>query len=152
MTATRAPWQRRGVATIEFALTVPLLLLMLAAIADLGLALINAMQLASGVANAARFAQLDQGTATSATLQAIVQDTSMLTSVQTSVSSAGCYCPSAGAPVTLMAATCGNSCGNGALPGSYQTITARYAYVPVLPGYNFLAGNTLTQTATVQVK
>lgn len=152
MIAIRPGEERRGVATIEFALTVPLMLLMLAAIADLGMAMIDAMQLASGVTNAARFAVLDQGAATTATLQAIVQDASTLGSVQTSVSAAGCYCPSGGAPVTLTAATCGNTCSNGALAGTYQTITASYAYVPVLPGYNFLASNTLTQTATVQVK
>lgn len=152
MTAPRAAQWRRGTATIEFALTVPLMMLMLAAIGNLGLALVDSMQLANGVANAARFAVLDQGAASSATLQAIVQETSALSSVQTSVSSAGCYCPSGAAPVTLAAANCGSTCSNGALAGTYQTISATYAYVPALPGYNFPASNTLTQTATVQIK
>lgn len=142
---------RRGVAALEFALSAPLLLVMLAAIADLGLAMRSKMLLASGVANAAHYAVLTQGAATSATLQAIVQDASTLGSVSTTVSAASCFCPS-GSPVTLLTATCGNTCSNGATAGTYQTITATYAYVPLMPGYNFIANTALSETATVQVK
>jgi Flp pilus assembly protein TadG len=127
------------------------LLLMLAAVADLGIALIAMMQLTSGVANAARYAQLTQGTATTTTLQTIVQDASFVGPVKTTVSAPACFCAS-GTPLALTAETCGTSCTNGAPAGTYQTITATYSYVPALPGYDLLASNLLSQTVTVQVK
>ncbi len=143
--------RRAGVASIEFALAAPVLLLMLAAIADLGLALIAMMQLTDGVANAARYAQLTEGAATTATLQAIVQDSSFIRPVTTTVSAPACFCAS-GTPLALTAETCGATCANGANAGTYQTITAAYTYVPLLPGYDLLASNTLSRTLSVQVK
>lgn len=151
MSALAHPCSRRGVATLEFALAAPLLLLMLAAVSDLGFALLDKMKLASGVANAARYAMLTQGAATATTLSAIIGDASSLSGVQTTVSATGCFCPS-GSPAALAAATCGNTCSNGAMAGTYQTITATYSYSPVMPGYSLLAGNALSEAATVQVK
>jgi Flp pilus assembly protein TadG len=84
----------RGVAALEFALCAPLLLTMLAAISDLGLAMRSKMLLATGVDNAASYAILTQGGATATTLQAVVQDTSTLTDARVTASTPACYCAS----------------------------------------------------------
>jgi len=142
---------RSGVASVEFALATPLLLLLLAAIADLGFALVDMIQLTEGVCNAARYAELEQGAAATPTLQTIVQNTSRLSTATTTVSSASCFCAS-GTPATLTAKSCGTTCDNGAAAGTYQTITAQYAYSPLLPGYTLLANSTLSTSVTVQIK
>jgi Flp pilus assembly protein TadG len=147
-----AKWRtRRGVAALEFALCAPLLLTMLAAISDLGFAMRSQMLLAGGVDNAASYAILTQGGATAATLTAIVQDTSTLTGVQVTASAPACYCAS-GTPATLAPVACNSVCASGALAGTYTTITANYTYVPLLPGYSFVANTALSDSATVQVK
>lgn len=145
------PAFRAGVASVEFALATPLLLLLLAAVADLGFALVDMIQLTEGLSNAARYAELEQGAATATTLQAIVRDTARLSTATANVSSASCFCPS-GTPATLTAEDCDTTCDNGAAAGTYQTISANYAYSPLLPGYNLLANSTLSASVTVQLK
>jgi Flp pilus assembly protein TadG len=152
MTRQTSWWWRRGVAGLEFALCAPLLLLMLAALSDLGLALRSKLLLASGVANAASYAILTQGTASATSLASIVKSASTLSGVQVPPPPApACFCPN-GSPVSLKAATCGSTCANGAQAGTYVSISATYTYVPLMPGYAFVANTTLSESAWVQVK
>jgi Flp pilus assembly protein TadG len=140
-----------GVAAVEFALCAPLMLMMLAGISDLGLAMRSKMLLVIGVDNATTYAILTQGSATSATLKAIVQDASSLTGVSANASAVTYDCAS-GTPATLVAATSTTTCASGAVAGQYVTITGSYTYTPLMPGYSFVANTTLSDTATVQVK
>jgi Flp pilus assembly protein TadG len=145
------PGRQSGVAAVEFALCAPLMLMMLAGISDLGLAMRSKMLLAIGVDNAAIYAILTQGSATPAILQAIVQDASSLAGVSANASRVTYDCAS-GTPATLVAATSTTTCASGAVAGQYVTISGTYSYVPLMPGYSFLATSTLSDTATVQVK
>jgi hypothetical protein len=109
------------------------------------------MLLSIGVTNAVTYAILTQGSASAATLKAVVQDASSLTGVTATASAPACYCAS-GTPATLVSATCGATCTSGGLAGTYVTISGTYTYVPLMPGYSFVTNTTLSDTATVQVK
>ncbi|MCB8875907.1 TadE/TadG family type IV pilus assembly protein [Acidisoma silvae] len=143
--------RRSGVAAVEFALCLPLLMIMMGGITDLSLEMRSKMLLATGVSNAASEAIATKGSATAATLQTLVTDSSGLTGVTTTVSALAYECAS-GTPATLKASSSGSTCTSGGTAGEYQTITAKYTYTPLMPAFSAVVKTALTETATVQVQ
>lgn len=139
---------QRAVAAAEFAIAVPVVLALMAWILDFSTMERNRAQLVNGVANAAQYAILTGTTVNTATLTSIAQKTSMLTGVVASVAGPGCYCTEY-APTRLVDATCGATCGNGNIAATYVTVTATFAFVPVLPGLSHVVNTTLSEQRSV---
>jgi Flp pilus assembly protein TadG len=150
---------RSGTAAIEFALITPVLLAILGGMADFGLAFCDQSKLAVAVSAGAQYA-FSQGqasqTATSSDVQSKVQNALALAGSSVAVTPPALYCVSRGTSSTppsssISAGTVGQNCADGNLPGTYMTITATYAYSPLLPFYSQITNTTLRQAATVRL-
>jgi Flp pilus assembly protein TadG len=135
-------------ATVEFAVAVPVVLALMAWIFDFGALQRARVQLINGVANAAQFAILTGSSVTSAALVSVARNTSMLTGATATVAGPGCYCVDY-TPTRLVSATCGASCSNGVNAAIYVTITGTYTFVPTLPGLSYVVNTTLTAHRSV---
>ena len=139
---------RRGVAAVEFAISVPVVLALMGFILDFSAMQVSQARLMNGVANAAQYAVLSGPAVSTATLVSIAQKTSMLTGVTASVAGPGCYC-TLYSPTRLAASTCGVTCGNGVVAATYVTVTASYTFVPVLPGLSTMVNTVLSEQRSV---
>ena len=142
---------RRGVASVEFALVVPFVMLMISGVVDTGLLFWAKNRLAGTVSAASHYAILAGSTVSSTSVSGILTGSSGLAGVTATVVGPACKCPS-GSPATFVSATCGNTCSNGDLAASFLTITANFTYVPVLPGYSHIVTSTLSETALVRLQ
>jgi Flp pilus assembly protein TadG len=142
---------RAGVAALEFGLILPVLVLLAAGLADLGVYLRTRSALAGGVAAAGQYAFLLGPTVSASTLSGIVSASSGLGGLTVQVSGPACACPS-GTPPALAAATCGSLCADGRAAGTYITISARFPYTPALPGFSLPGSDSLSETTIVRLK
>ena len=151
---TTAAHDGRGLAGIEFAMVIPVLLLLLGGVADFGLAFWNKGLLASSVAQGAQYAFLTGTTVTATAIQGIIRHRLSLPATAVTVAGPECRCvPAVSAtPATAVKQNCVLPCANGRLPGLYVVISARYAYIPILPLYSGLLSPVLVETATVRLK
>jgi Flp pilus assembly protein TadG len=136
---------------LEFALTAPLLLVLMGAGVDLGVLLRVQIVMASGLMNAVQYANVQGVATTNAHLLSVMQNATALTGMTASVAGPSCYCPST-YPVRLTAATCGSTCATGGTPGSYVVITASYPYVPMMPGLSHVVATNVVQSATAMLQ
>lgn len=153
---------RRCVAAIEFAITCPILLVIVAGLADFPLSFWDHSLIETGVASGAAYtfaqmqADLGQNKVVSASnIKAVVQDAITLPNVSVAVTGPRLACvlvdtTSSPPAVTLAAAQVGSTCPNGSLPGTYVSITATYNYVPLMPFYGAMTSTTITETANVR--
>ena len=153
---------RDGVAVLEFALVVPVLLTIFAGLSDFLLAFSDRIQLASAVAGGAAYA-FNQGQNVSGTAQAVsatdvkakILSSVSLSNVSVTVTGPSLDCISNSSTVppaaTLTAATAGAACPNGQAPATYVVITASYIYNPMMPFYSTLSSTALTENAVVRL-
>ncbi|MDR3531359.1 MAG: TadE/TadG family type IV pilus assembly protein [Rhodopila sp.] len=143
----------RAVAALEFAITAPILALVLAGASDYGWAMWSRSCLANAVAQGAYYAFLTGTSVTAPNVQAIIQKASSLSGVPApTVSAPACYCPN-GSPATLgPTVTCASTCADGSRPGTYLTITATYTLTSFLPTISGLGNRTVTDTVTVRLQ
>lgn len=154
---------KRCIAAVEFAITCPLLVTVLAGLADFPLAFWKRSLIETGVSNGATYAfeqmqaNLNNGQSIStSTIAAIVQTSIDLAGLSVSVSNPATKCQSydqttTPPTTTLTAVSAGTTCSNGSLPGTYITITASYTYTPMMPFFSAATSNQITQTANVRV-
>jgi Flp pilus assembly protein TadG len=141
---------RRGVASIEFAISVPVVLIMVGWMYDLSNVLIARIQLSNAVQSAAYYAALAGPSVTATTLTSIVQKSGTIAATA-SITGPACYCVTS-SPTALTAATCGASCSGGSTAVNYVLITGNYTYTPLLPDLSGLTSQALTETATVRLQ
>ncbi len=141
----------RGNATIEFALGLSVLMVMLAGVVDYSLAFWTKGLLTNSVAQGIQSALLSGPQVSPSSVQGIVRQRLNLSASNVNVWQPSCKCVS-GMPATAMPQICGLPCPNGTLPGTYITISAQYTYAPLLPAYSGLASPVITQTATAKLK
>jgi Flp pilus assembly protein TadG len=151
----------RGVAAVEFALVGSMLIGILGGLADFTLALSDRSRLATAVADGATYAFVyyqNHGMAlpTAADVQAKVSNAINLTGAQVTVTAPSLSCISTNAAAspptaTLTAGQLGSACSNGSYPGTYMTITATYAYTPLMPFFSRMVSTTLLQSANVRL-
>ena len=158
MLRARRRGNRRGTASIEFAIACPVMLLLLCGLADFGLALWDKSMLANAVAQGAYYAYLTGTNVSNATIQTMVQQVSKLSGVNTSNTvGPACYCIT-GSPLAPVAATCTSTCGDSTTPGTYVQIIANYSYTSIFPGVyvldhdSSLINPTLTERTWVRLK
>jgi Flp pilus assembly protein TadG len=142
---------RRGVASIEFAIAIPVVLVLMGWLYDISNLLIARVQLSNAVANAGGYALLAGTTVSGATLTGIVQTSGMLAGATATVSGPACYCV-AYTPTHLTSATCGVTCSNGVTAGTYVTVNGSYTYVPLLPGLSSMTSTVVTESVSVKLQ
>lgn len=140
-----------GTAVVEFAVSAPILLGLLAPIADLGMALAQRQQVQQAVQAGAQYASSHPWHLNSPSdiTNAVLAANSISGLSVTPAPYQVCGCPS-GTAVTMM--TCGSTCSNGQTAGYYVVISGEVPYTPVLP-YSALSDEvTLTAQATIRIR
>jgi len=147
----------RGTAALEFALTLPVLLMFLAGVTDFGL-LYNAQAAIAGAVTAgAQYAYLTGINVAPGNITTVVMQASGLAvasgtqPLSVSVTGPACYCVT-GAPPALTSYSCGASCPDTTPAGTYVVINASYTYHGMMPALSSLGVGTITQSATVRLK
>ncbi|GAC1482360.1 MAG: hypothetical protein NVS2B11_07880 [Acetobacteraceae bacterium] len=152
---------RRGIAALEFALTAPVLLIILGGIADFGLVMVGRSRLANGLAQGMQIALATgpgvTGASISAAVKAGVSRAGLAETVTVTVTGPACYCTTGspaqlGSKAALSGGACTSTCPAPATgPGAFVIITATYTYQPLMPLYSTLAAATVTQTTTARL-
>ena len=141
---------RRGVVVVEFACAAPVLVLLLAAIANYSLLVWSRAQLASSIAQGAQFAYDTGRTVTATQITQVVQSASALNGVAATVTGPACYCLASGP--TLSATSCTAACPDGTNHNYFVSITASYPYSSILPNAGVPVPTQLTDAATVRLQ
>ena len=135
-----------GNAAVEFALLVPVLILLVAGLVDFGRAYFTRMELENAARAGAQYGIL-HGSDDLATIRDAVRQASEVPTADLTVNaSTFCACPDG----TAQNRTTGD-CG-GFKPGTYITISAQTAFVPVFPFAGSSRPATITGTALVRMK
>lgn len=143
---------RRGTASVEFAVSIPVVLILVGWFYDLSNVLVARIKLSNAVDNAAEYALLKGSGVSTTVLQGVVTSVSGLTGASAAASGPACYCVnSSTTPSSTTAATCGATCSNGTTAGSYYTITGSYTYVPLLPALSHLTNTAVSASAMVRI-
>jgi Flp pilus assembly protein TadG len=141
----------RGAVAVEFGLSAPLLLAVLAPIADLGMAFSQQHQLEEAVQAGAQYAATHSWNqnAASAITGAVIAATP-LSGISVSPSpSRQCGCPN-GSNITT--ATCGSTCNNTESAGYYVVISAQLPYTPIMPYSLFGSSTTLSAQSMIRIQ
>ncbi len=122
---------RAGMAALEFGLAVPLLVLLLTAVAEIGFSMYQAMQVAyaanAGLAYAAKNGWDSSG------ITSAVQNSSPLSGLSATPSQF-CGCPTA---TGITTATCGNTCASGDTAGQYIKVSVSLTRMSLIPVASF---------------
>lgn len=150
MTRRTTPYRdRRGTAALEFALVMPVLLLLLGGLVEFGWAVWSDSALCNAVSQASYYGFLTGSGVSTSSLVAIAEKASALSDVTATASTPACYCAS-GTPATPSPATsCTTACADGTYPGTYTTIVAQYSVPTFLP---LFPSPTITESAMVRLK
>ncbi len=148
-----------GIAAIEFAIIVPLLILMLVGVIDLGLGMYRNMQVQESAQAGAQYAVV-KGCTASDISNAVTSATSY-SSIAASpgpVEFCGCATATGLTNITNQNTTCssacsGSTCSNGYTAGTYVTVSASATYYPSLIYSSlFPKSFALTAQSTVRIK
>lgn len=156
---------RRAVAMIEFAVVMPVLVLLLLPLVDLGLGFYVKTQLMTAAQAGAQYAFVNGWSGTSTATQ-----TSILSAVNSATGLGGisvspapalaCGCAD-GTTITYSSpngafspSSCSamTACASGQKPGAYVTINTQVSYSPVFTYLIFSGSSTLTATSTVRIQ
>ena len=150
-TLPRVAKDQLGLAALEFAISMPVMLLLLGGLTDFSLAFWNKGMLASAVAAGAEYAAIVGPNVSASAIQSIVMQKLSLPTSDVTVTGPACYCVS-GTPAAASNQACASSCPNNTVPGTYVVISAKYTYAPLLPYYSSLASVMLMETTMARLK
>ena len=119
---------RRGTAALEFALAMPMLLVFLIGVTELGFALYESMQVQSAAEAGAVYAS-QHPTDTAEISAAVVNATSTAGIGATPAPAAFCGCPTAAG---IVVSDCTATCTNGDPQSRYIRVSAQLTHVPIL--------------------
>lgn len=136
---------RAGVGAVEFALMLPILVLLLAAVADFSLAANQKMRLTSAARAGAQAAYKASGE-TAGVAPAVQQAAGLDAAGLTIASQKTCGC------LNGAAAACDGSCADGNGVRTYVSVTVSESWSPVIVSAVMAAPVTLRGTATLRVK
>jgi len=146
---TRNPvrWFRRGTAAIEFALTIPFLLVFLMAVFEIGFAMYETMQVYNSVEAGVLYAS-KKGFNAAGISAAVVNATGAQGLIASPAPVQFCGCPQAGG---VTAISCSATCTGGTAPGQYARIYAALPHTSILPAFALPLPATLTAQAIVRL-
>ena len=158
-------WKSRteaGSAAVEFAISLPLLVLIIIGIFDYGKAVNLSTKLQNGARAAAQYALYYPGDAsgTSSNAATAAQTATNDSNMTVSSLSTTCYCIDSGTGVISATSTaCNSACGAGTTLGHFLTVTTQETFTPTinisrLPviGSTGITSLTLTGSARIQVQ
>jgi Flp pilus assembly protein TadG len=160
---------RRGTATVEFALWATLVLAVLVPCLDFAAYIIagSSMSAAIDQASVLAYNQRNSDTINTSQLSSFVTASTWapgnspsttitcnggLQSCGVTVANRQCTCVTGLTPVYTAAASCGASCPSGATSGYYLTIQTQMTYKPILVPDAWLSGGTLARAVTVRLQ
>ena len=138
----------RGLAAIEFAIYVPILLMLTVCTIDLGEAAYDAMQVENAAQAGSQYASV-HGYNVPAISTAITSATSLSGLTASPAPTEFCGCPS-GSGVTIT--TCGSTCSDGSLTGTYVTSSATATYTTMIHYPMFPTQFTFVNAATARIQ
>ena len=136
----------RGNAAVEFALMMPLLLLLLSGLIDFGRAFFTSMELENSARAGAQYAFVN-GADDLGTIENVVYGASSVAPEDLTVNATS-YC---GCPDGTVQPCTGGDCG-GFEPGTFVSIVAQTSYIPLFPFHDADRPVTLTGTAQIRVE
>lgn len=139
---------RSGAAAVEAALLFPVLLLLVAALFDLGLGALASMRVKSAADAGARYASMNEWNAAQISL-AVTSATGGSGISASPAPSQFCACPTGG---TLTPVPCGNVCPNGTQPGLYGLVNAQTVYTPFMRLVGLPPSITMTGQSIVRLQ
>lgn len=139
---------RSGLAAIEFAIIGPVIVIALICTCDLGLAIYHDMQVESAADAGAEYAALYGYDATKIS-NAVIASTSGFTINASPAPVQSCDCPTNGGVTQV---TCGNTCADGTLAGTYVTVSAAGTYTTIIPYPALPKSFALSSTTVVRVQ
>jgi Flp pilus assembly protein TadG len=139
---------RHGIAAIEFALLGPILAMSMVVAADAGFGFYSYMQVQTSAQVGAQYAigHTFDATAISNAVTAATPATGISASPTPSTF---CGCPSSS---TVATATCGSTCTDGSVAGTYARVTATRTYTTIIPYPMLPASYTQTSVSTVRIQ
>jgi Flp pilus assembly protein TadG len=159
---SRKLFHESGSAAVEFAISLPILLLIVIGIFDYGQAVNLATKLQNGARAAAQYALYYPGDAAGTTSNAAkaAQNATNDTSMTVSAVSTTCYCiDSSTGVISTTATSCTGTCAAGSTLGHFLTVTTQETFTPTinisrLPvvGSTGIASMTLNGSAQIQVQ
>lgn len=132
---------------MEFALALPLLLILIVGTAEIGFAVYEAMQVNNAVEAGALYAAKNGFDATGIS-NAVVNATSTPGITASPAPTQFCGCPSSAGVVT---ATCGATCSSGGTAGTYVRVSAAYTHQTILNYPTFGLPTTITAQSVVRL-
>ena len=136
-----------GVAAVEFALAMTLIIVLLLPVIDLGMAFYQKLEVEAAAQAGAHYGAISGWNSTA--IQNAITTATTLPMTASPAPTESCGCPTG---TTITAASCGTSCANGQNAGTYITANAQSTYTPIVP-YSLLGSSvTLQATATVRVQ
>jgi Flp pilus assembly protein TadG len=137
----------RGAAAIEFALVVPVLLILLLGLIEMGVVFMHQVQVET--AAQAGIARAEQDGFDIPSIETAVTGSTALTAIQAlPAPTESCGCVSG---TTIVAASCGSTCTGGITPGTYVTVHTQTTYTPLF-GLIYTAPFTLTGKAVSRIQ
>jgi Flp pilus assembly protein TadG len=143
----RARRDDRGVAAVELALTSPVLIVMMVAVVDLGLATYASMQVYSAAYAGGHYAILHGYDATKIT-NAALSATSYPGLSATPAPTKSCGCPSTDG---ITSAACGTTCVSGDPVGTYVTVSVQATHNTLFPYPMIPSSYTFATKSTVRI-
>lgn len=137
-----------GLAGVEFAIFVPILLMLTVCTVDLGAAAYNVMQVENAAQAGSEYASV-HGYNVSAISSAISSATSLSGITASPAPAQFCGCPSGNSVTT---ATCGSTCSDGSLTGTYVTSSATATYTTIIHYPMLPAQFTFVNSATARIQ
>jgi Flp pilus assembly protein TadG len=137
----------RGAAAIEFALVVPVMLLLLLGLIEMGIVFMHQVQVET--AAQAGIARAEQDGFDIPAINTAVTTSTALTAIQpipAPTQSCGCI-----SGTTIVAASCGSTCTGGITAGTYVTVNTRTTYTPLF-GLIYTSPFTLTGKAVSRIQ
>jgi Flp pilus assembly protein TadG len=145
---SRAASDTSGVAAIEFGIIVPILMLMVVAVADLGMGFYRKMQLEDAAQAGAEWA-IKNGFDANAISNAVTSATSAPAISASPAPVQFCGCASG---LRIGTVTCGTTCSGGVQAGTYTTVSATMTYNTILPYGFFPSTNNFSSQSTVRLQ
>lgn len=141
----------RGIASVEFALLTPLLAILLAGLVEIGITVIQTLQVQAAAEAGALYAA-NHGTSSLANINLAVTSATGTTGITAApTATAYCGCPST-TGIASQGADCSTLCPDGKLPSHYAKVNASITHTPLISLLHLPLPATITRSVVIRVQ